>query len=156
LLEIGRVSRPHGLQGEVGVELWTDVRDRLAPGTTLHTDGGPLTVAHSRPHGRQFLVRFENVEDRSAAERLRGTVLSAEPLVIAGVLWVHELIGATVVLPEGRSIGVVEAVQANPASDLLVLEGGVLVPLCFVVAHEPGAAGGPTVTVDVPEGLLDL
>ena len=44
----------------------------------------------------------------------------------------------------------VEAVEANPASDLLVLDGERLVPLRFVVAHAPGV-----VTVDVPDGLFD-
>ncbi len=49
-------------------------------------------------------------------------------------------------------LGTVESVEANPASDLLVLDGGALIPLRFVVEHEPGVR----VTVEVPDGLLDL
>jgi hypothetical protein len=49
-------------------------------------------------------------------------------------------------------LGTVEGVEANPASDLLVLDGGVLIPLRFVVASEPGVR----ITVEVPDGLLDL
>ncbi len=52
----------------------------------------------------------------------------------------------------GNVLGAVEGVQANPASDLLVLADGALVPLRFVVDHEPGVR----VTVDVPDGLFDL
>jgi len=51
---------------------------------------------------------------------------------------------------DGARLGTVEAIEANPASDLLVLDGDRLIPLVFVVAHEPG-----TVTVDVPDGLWD-
>ena len=53
--------------------------------------------------------------------------------------------------PSGARIGVVDAVQANPAHDLLVLDSGALVPMVFVVDHEPGV-----VVVDLPDGLLDL
>ena len=62
----------------------------------------------------------------------------------------HELVGAEVVDTAGVSRGTVVAVEANPASDLLVLEGGGLVPLRFVVSRRPGR-----VVVDVPAGLLD-
>ena len=78
-------------------------------------------------------------------------MLRAAPVERPGTLWVHELVGAAVVSTDGAELGVVAAVEANPASDLLVLEGGGLVPLRFVVAHEPGVA----VVVDVPEGLFD-
>jgi 16S rRNA processing protein RimM len=64
-------------------------------------------------------------------------------------LWVHELVGSDVVDVEGRAHGRVAAVEANPASDLLVLEGGGLVPLRFVVSHGDGR-----VVVDPPVGLL--
>ncbi|MGH8996835.1 MAG: ribosome maturation factor RimM [Acidimicrobiales bacterium] len=149
-LEVGRIGRAHGLLGEVRVDLWSEP-SRLEPGSVLSSDRGPLTVAAARPHGAAYLVHFEAVADRTSAESLRGVVLRARPLARPGTLWVHELIGATVTSTDGRSLGVVVAVEANPASDLLVLEGGGLVPLRFVVGHE---AGGQVV-VDIPEGLLD-
>ncbi len=96
------------------------------------------------------MVAFAGVDDRNAAEGLRGLVLRAEPLEEEGALWVHELIGAEVVGVDGRSHGLVEAVEANPASDLLVLSGERLVPLVFVVDHQPGR-----VVIDPPAGLLD-
>ena len=142
--------KPHGLAGEVVVELWTGLRSRLDVGVVLESGRGALRVTASRPFQDRFLVRFEGVADRTAADALRGTVLRAPPVDEPGVLWVHELVGAEVVDRHGKVLGRVEAVEPNPASDLLVLEGGGLVPLRFVTEHVPGTR----VVVDVPEGLL--
>ena len=98
-------------------------------------------------------MQFEGVTDRAEAEALRGAELEAEPLEVPGTLWVHELIGMLVRDLDGTELGRVAAVEANPASDLLVLETGGLIPLRFVTAHD--AAAG-TVDVDIPEGLLEL
>jgi 16S rRNA processing protein RimM len=78
-------------------------------------------------------------------------VLRAEPIDDPDELWVHDLIGATVVDAAGAELGTVASVEENPAADLLVLGGGELIPLTFVVDVAPGR-----VTVDLPEGLLDL
>ena len=143
--------KPHGIRGEVAVEAITNRPERrFAPGSVLTTDEGRLEVVAGRPHQGRWLVTFVGVEDRNAAERLRGQLLWAEPIEEEGALWVHELVGAEVVDTAGRSYGPVEAVEANPASDLLVLPGERLVPLTFVVAHEPGR-----LVIDPPEGLLD-
>jgi len=160
LLEIGHIARPHGLKGEVVVGLVTSVEGRLAPGSAFECQGRELVVQRSQalpgkagPRGGHWLVCFEGIGTREAAEALAGATLRAEPLAEAdaGSLWVHELIGAEVVGTAGESHGTVTAVEANPASDLLVLDSGALVPLRFVVSAEPG-----TLTVDVPDGLFDL
>jgi 16S rRNA processing protein RimM len=160
LLEIGHVTRPHGLKGEVVVGLVTSVEGRLAAGRAFECQGRELVVERSQalpgkagPRGGQWLVCFEGVNTREAAEALAGATLRAEPLAEADAegLWVHELIGAEVVGTAGEGHGTVTAVEANPASDLLVLDSGALVPLRFVVAAEPGK-----LTVDVPEGLFEL
>lgn len=151
LLEVGRVVKPHGLAGELVVELWTDREERLAPGTELETDAGPLLVVTSRPHQGRYLVRFAGLATREDADALRGALLRATALEEPDTLWVHELVGAQVVTTAGVSVGTVTAVEANPASDLLVCSGGALVPLRFVTSIEPGVA----VTVDVPEGLIE-
>jgi 16S rRNA processing protein RimM len=152
LLDVGRIVRPHGVAGAVVVELWTNRTERLDPGSILQGDGAEWRVASTRrlPQGR-WLVRFDGVNDREQAERMRGVVLQAAPLQVEGALWVHELIGVEVVDAEGTPIGVVAAVEANPASDLLVLADGRLIPLGFVVSSEPGR-----LTVSPPPGLLDL
>ncbi|HLN17801.1 MAG TPA: ribosome maturation factor RimM [Acidimicrobiales bacterium] len=148
---MARIVKPHGLRGELVVERWSDLDERLAPGSALVSDLGTLVVEESRPHQGRVLVRLEGVVDREGAERLRGLVLRAEPAEQEGALWVADLVGVEVVDTEGHHLGTVQAVEANPASDLLVLEGGGLVPLRFVVDHQPGRR----VTVDIPEGLLE-
>jgi 16S rRNA processing protein RimM len=153
-LEVGRVGRAHGLHGEVSVTFVSNRSERTVPGAVLYGDGRELVVASARQHGGRWLVHFAGVEDRDAAERLRGALLTAEPLAPAeGVdeLWVHELVGAPVVDRSGRPLGTIVALEANPAHDLLVLDGGALVPVVFVVDRRDGA-----VVVDVPDGLLDL
>ena len=150
---MGRVVKPHGVRGEVVVDLVTNRPERrLATGSVLSWSGGELEVAGARPHQGRWLVTFAGVADREAAEQLRDATLSAPPLADEdGVLWVHELVGAEVVDTTGRSHGWVQAVEANPASDLLVLPGERLVPLVFVVSRRADGA----VVVDPPAGLLD-
>ena len=152
MLEVGRVKKAHGLRGEVIVSLITDRVERVAPGALLVSGGRTLEVEASRPHQKHFIVSFVGVLSREDAEALQGTTLQAEPLDDPDELWVHELIGAPVQHVDGSAVGVVDAVQANPASDLLVLDGGALVPVLFVVERRDDG----TVVIDPPEGLLDL
>lgn len=153
MLEVGRVVRPHGLDGRVVVELWTNRTERIAAGAELSSGDRLLkiqSVSTIKPSGwPRYLVAFAGVEDREAAEHLRGAVLSAEALEIEGALWVHEMVGGDLFDEEGRCVGQVEAVEANPASDLLVLADGRLVPLTFV------RTDGDRLVVDAPPGLLD-
>jgi 16S rRNA processing protein RimM len=150
-LEVGRIGRAHGLRGELSVTLTSDRSERLTPGAVLGTGERELVVRSSRPHQQRWLVCFEGIDDRTQAEQLQGAALFADALPTEGdELWVHELVGATVRDEAGNALGTVEAIEANPASDLLVLDGERLVPLRFVVAHEPGV-----VTVDLPDGLWD-
>ena len=150
MLEVGRITKPHGLRGEVIIELVTDRAERVSAGAVLHGPDGPLTVEQSSPHQGRWIVRLAGVVTREAAEALRGTVLSAEALDDPGALWVHELIGADVVDVDGTRRGRIVSVVANPASDLLELEDGALVPVRFVTAHSPGI-----VHVDPPVGLFE-
>jgi 16S rRNA processing protein RimM len=162
LLEVARVVRPHGLRGQVVVEVFTNRAERVAPGARLLGPTGELQVAGASPQGdanvrgawrgrRRWLMSFHGIDTLDQAESLRGAVLAAAPLVDPEALWVDELIGCEVVDLAGSPIGVVEAVEFNPASDLLVLSGGALIPLHFVAHHRPGR-----LTVDLPPGLLEL
>ena len=140
------------MRGEVSVTLSSDRLERLRAGSVLYAEQRPLVVASSRPHAGRWLVCFEGIDDRTEAETLLGVVLAGDARPgDADELWVHELIGASVRDPGGRDLGQVLAVEANPASDLLVLEGDVLVPMHFVVDQGPGF-----VVVDPPEGMLDV
>jgi 16S rRNA processing protein RimM len=150
VLEVGKVLRPHGLRGQVVVRLTTDRTERLAGGAVLSSSAGDLEVVRATPSGGRWIVSFAGVSDREGAEALRDVILKAEPIADPEALWVHELHGSQVLDVNGGHLGVVAAVEANPASDLLVLDGGGLVPLRFVVEHGPGR-----VVVDVPAGLLE-
>ncbi len=153
LLDIGRITKPHGLRGDVIVAFLADRPERRRPGVTFDTDLGPVTIESVAGHEGRWIVGFDAIADRDAAERWRGVVLRAAPLdADDGTLWIHELVGCHVVDVAGTERGVIEAVQANPASDLLVLDSGALVPLRFVV----GTPESGTVVVDVPDGLFEL
>ena len=163
-LEVGRIVKAHGIRGEVVVEAVSNRPERFTPGSLLYAGERTFPVRRASrqggpdPAGRvtrdRWIVSFEGVETRNEAERLRGTVLSGEPLGPDGddadSLWVHELVGSELFDTAGRVLGRVAAVEANPASDLLVLEDGHLVPMVFVVEAAAGR-----VVVDPPPGLLD-
>lgn len=151
-LEVGRIDKAHGVRGDVVVSLVTDRVERVAPGSVLYRDDGQtLTVTSSRPHQTRFIVKFVGFDDREDADQARGTTLFAEPLDDPDVLWVHELVGRRVVDLADSELGTVESVEQNPASDLLVLEGGALVPLTFFIEIADDGA----VVVDPPDGLFD-
>lgn len=165
MLEIGRIVRPHGLRGEVVVELISNRPDRLAKGAAFEVGDRELVVNGVRAHKGRWLVMFDGVDSKESAELIRGFILSGEPpdAPNAGdpnagdpnegdqALWVHRLIGSKVLDQTGAEVGAVVSIEANPASDLLVLDTGGLIPCRFVASH----AGGE-VHVDIPEGLLDL
>jgi 16S rRNA processing protein RimM len=71
-LVVGRIRRPHGIRGELSVEVRTDdPEDRFAAGRALRTDPperGPLTVRSRRWHSGSLLIAFDEVGDRDAAE----------------------------------------------------------------------------------------
>lgn len=153
LLEVGHVVKPHGLRGEVLVRFISNRPERLVAGTRLQTEEGAgeeLEIASIRSQGDRHLVVFSGVEGIEAAERLRGVVLFAEPIEDADALFVHDLIGSEVFDVAGEALGTVTGVEANPASDLLVVDGRTYVPAVFVVSSSPGR-----IVVDPPKGLFE-
>lgn len=159
LLEVGRVAKPHGLRGEVTVRLLTDrTKERAAPGAVLRARGKggsaserELVVRSARPYQKGWLMMFEGVDTREAADELRGLVLFAAPLhhLDDDVVFVHELIGCRLIDQHGVDHGEILSVIDNPAADLLELADDVLVPLNFLVEIV-----GDRVIVEVPDGLL--
>jgi 16S rRNA processing protein RimM len=153
LLQVGRIDKAHGLRGEVVVSLTTNREERVAPGARLYLDENgdrELVVLTSIPFTRRWIVAFDGVFDRNASEAIAHRDLYAEPLDDPDALWVHELVGKRVVDQHGTDRGPVVSVEANPASDLLVLESGALVPMTFVRTTEDDV-----LTVEVPDGLFD-
>jgi 16S rRNA processing protein RimM len=129
-LVVGRVTRPHGVRGEVSVEVRTDDPDlRFSVGRVMATDpaaAGPLTVESVRWHSGRLLIRFDGIADRNQAEELRGTWLTldsaeAGPSGDPDEFHDHELIGLAVVTTSGEPVGRVTDVR-HFGQDLLVIE----------------------------------
>ena len=166
-LVVGRVLRPHGIQGELSVEVLSDAPERFAPGAELGVgdpDGPePLATAMvvaSRRHLGRLLLTLEGVDDRDAADGYRGAWLSipvpeARPLE-PDEFWPHQLVGLAVVDHQGRERGRVADVLPGAAHDLLSVElpGGasVLVPAVAALVTVELDAG--RVLVEAVPGLL--
>jgi 16S rRNA processing protein RimM len=165
------VIRPHGIRGEVSVEVRTDdPGQRFAVGSVLGTDppsAGPLTVVSTRWHSGRLLVSFAGVGDRTQAESLRGVWITVDAAQVPATedpdeFHDHQLVGLTVVTTAGEQVGVVTDVRHH-GQDLLVIEpaagshrrGEVLVPFVAAIAVDVDVAGGRMV-IDPPAGLLDL
>ena len=122
---VGKVTKAHGLRGEVTVLVLSDNPERFAEGSVVYLeDGNVLTVVSTRHNGARLLVNFEGVTDRAAADRLRGRMLviprSMLPALSPGEYWPHQLEGCQVVTESGRSLGAITDVIPNPANDLWV------------------------------------
>src|SRR6476660_8993557 len=152
-LLVARIGKPHGLRGEVTVQLHTDdPESRFATGSELTTEAVPgsgvprvLTVSSARSHRGIWLIGFEGVPDRSGAESLRGTRLFTD--VPAGPpenedegFYEADLVGLAVVATDGAQLGTVTALQTGAAQDLLVVElaggGEALVPFVEAIVPE--------------------
>lgn len=151
LLEVGRLGRAHGVRGDLVVNLSTDRLERVAVGARLLIGDEWRTVSSSRMQGSKRVIHFEGVDDRDAAEALAGRPIRAEPIDDPTALWVHELVGSTVVDREGIDRGRCVSVIANPASDLLELDNGALVPSVFIVE-----SGAGRIVIDPPAGLFEV
>ena len=167
VVAVGRVGKAHGIRGAVFVEPWTDAPDeRFVAGTRFDTEpvgAGPLVVAEARDHSGKLVVQFDGVADRTAAESLRGTVLTMQavdrpPLDDPDEFYDTDLVGLRVRDVSGAELGVVTEVLHSPGGSLLAVdvEGReVLIPFRKAMVPVIDIAGG-MLEVDPPEGLLDL
>jgi 16S rRNA processing protein RimM len=170
-LVVARIGRAHGIRGEVTVEVRTDVPEqRLVVGADLYpvplSEGGGgsaptrLTLTSARDHRGRWLLGFAGVDNRDAAEALRGLLLEADvPEQVEENAWYdHELIGCVVRDVAGHEVGSVLRVDHLPAQDLLVIRTRTpgperLVPFVAALVPEVDVAQG-WIVVDDPGGLL--
>jgi 16S rRNA processing protein RimM len=165
-LVVGRISRPHGIRGDLVVEVHTDdPGDRFGVGAKLATDPaehGPLTIEASRWHSGALLLSFTQIDDRTAAENLRGVWLVVDSADLSPTgdpdeFYDHELIGLAAVTVGGEAVGVVTDVRHH-GQDLLVIESPanpeLLVPFVAAIVPEVDVAAGHLV-IDPPPGLLE-
>lgn len=166
---MGRIGRPHGVRGEVTIEVRTDEPEvRFAPGSVLDVEGTTrqVTVLGTHWHSGRLLVRLAGVEDRNAAEALRGSILVVERPADERPddpeeYYDPQLVGCTVEVG-GEPVGEVTEIVHLPAQDLLAVRlsgvpdsaADVLVP--FVRAIVPTVdVVARRIVVDPPAGLLD-
>jgi 16S rRNA processing protein RimM len=164
---VGRIGRPHGIRGDVVVGVRTDEPElRFARGSRLDTDpaeAGPLTVAGSKWHSGELLVRFEGVSDRDAAAELRGTWLTVDSATIAPPADPDEfrdadLVGLSVRTADGTQVGTVDDVL-HSGQDVLVIKSpdgrDFMVPFVKPLVPDVDVKSGFLV-INPPEGLLNL
>lgn len=124
---MGRVGRPHGLDGAFVVEQGSDDETRYAVGAVLRVNGVPATITLSRRVGRgRHAIRLDRVVERGDTLAIPRAELPALP---EGEFYTFEIIGLRVEEVGGRTLGVVRDVLPGPANDNLELDDGTLVPM---------------------------
>ncbi len=151
LVAIGKIGRAHGLKGEVTLRPISDVPERFKRGERYFVGGRWLVVRAIRPHKQFYIVGFGGIDSPEEARRLTNSTVYASPQEFDGYIMSSQLIGKLLVDSAARNRGRVVAIEANPASDLMVLEDGRLVPVVFVQT-----IGDETIQVSEPPGLFEI
>ncbi|MFC7402646.1 ribosome maturation factor RimM [Citricoccus sp. GCM10030269] len=167
-VRVARIGKPHGIRGEVTVQLFTDEPDkRFVTGAVLNARSasgggrdGRLTVSRARWNKDILLLGFDEVADRNAAEQLRGTELFAAPDEAGDDdAWYEEDLVDLTVLVDGQRVGAITGLITGEVQDLLevALDGGgdALVPFVEEIVPEVDLEE-KTVTLTPPPGLLTL
>jgi 16S rRNA processing protein RimM len=124
---VGRVGRPHGIDGSFFVEGGSESPERFARGASILVDGEPAEITGSkRGAGGRFVIKLDRPVPRGATLAVRRDELpEPEP----DAYYVFQLVGLTVEEEGGARLGVVTDVSPAPANDALVLDSGLLLPL---------------------------
>jgi 16S rRNA processing protein RimM len=167
LVLVGRITRTHGLRGQVVVAAETDfVEERFVPGAIFETRIGgraeTLTLTAVRIQNGRPIASFDGYASIDDAERLLGAELrvpesSLQPLE-PGVYYEHQLVGCGVETVAGEAVGTVTRVQGGAAGSLLIVQGPrgeVLVPLVLDICVGIDVEGR-RITIAPPDGLLEL
>ncbi len=158
-IAVGRITRPHGVKGEVVVQPLSEVEDRFEAGSQLYVDESgqkAVRIAESRPHRGRLLVTFEGVGDRERAEALAGSFLfvpaSSAPALPEGEHWTHQLVGCDVLTEGGRHLGSIREIIHTAANDVWVTrtdEGETLIPALKDVVMDVDVPGRRVLVRDV-------
>ena len=149
LINVGRVGKPHGLDGSFFVEHASEDEARFAKGATLHVDGEPAKVVASKRSRGRPVIRLDRDPPRGAEL----TVLRDElPQPGEDEYYEFQLLGLTVEEEGGRALGRVTALHPGPANDALELDSGVLLPLVAACVQEVDLESG---RIQVARGFAD-
>jgi 16S rRNA processing protein RimM len=148
---VGRVGRPHGLDGGFFVEDASERADVFADGATLYAGGEPATVVASRHgSGGRRVIRLDRHVERGAELAVPRATLPQ--LVDEDEFYVFQLVGLSVEEEDGRLLGRVRKVVEYPANDVLELDSGASLPLVEACVRQVDLAGGRIV---VAAGFAD-
>lgn len=147
--------KPHGLVGEVDVQILTDFPDRFGLLKTIYLGEryAPAVLESQRRHGRRILLKFEGCDDREEAEKLRGELIyvpvdEAVPLE-EDEYYLHEIVGLQAWTTEGEYLGRIEEVIDTGSNDVYVVRDGVretLIP----------ALSDVVLSIDTKQGRIEV
>jgi len=138
---VGRVGKPHGLDGGFFVDAASERDDVFATGATLYTGGEPATVVTSRHgSGGRPVIRLDRHVDRGA--ELAVTRATLPELTDTDEFYVFQLVGLNVEQEDGRLLGRVREVLEYPGNDVLELDSGASLPLVEACVRQVDLTGG--------------
>jgi 16S rRNA processing protein RimM len=150
LVTVGRVGKPHGIDGSFFVDGGSGAAERFAQGATLLVDGSPAEIVGSkRAAGGRFVIKLDREAQRGATLAVPRDAL---PDPGEDTYYVFQLVGLTVEEDGGRPLGIVADVENLPANDVLVLDSGRLLPLVESCVLDVDLASG---RVLVARGFAD-
>ncbi|MCE1254430.1 MAG: ribosome maturation factor RimM [Anaerolineae bacterium] len=145
-LAVGKLRRPHGIHGEIIMEILTDFPERLGKGKTLYVgeEHESLKLAGARGHDQALLLTFEGFDSPESIGRLRNQIVyvSAKnlPELPEGRYYIHQIINMTVKDEDGQILGTVADVLQTGANDVYVVKtpqgGELLLPVIESVIVE--------------------
>ena len=157
---VGHVTGGWGLNGDLKVQPQTDFPERFSPGSELHIKGRRETVVSARPNRGGFVVRLTNVTHRTAADSMRGALLTVPEDNLAPLpedTYYHfQLIDLHVFSDEGEELGVIAEILDTSANDVYVIRNAagpdLLIPAIREVVLDVDVDGG-RMTVHLTPGL---
>jgi 16S rRNA processing protein RimM len=139
LIQIGRVGKPHGLDGSFAVENASEAPERFAVGAYIHVDGERLRIVDSKRARGRPVVRLERSVRRGAQLAVPRSDL---PPPDEDSYYVFDLVGLVVEEEGGRSLGRVAQVTPGAANDVLELDSGLALPLVEACVKQVDVEGG--------------
>jgi 16S rRNA processing protein RimM len=133
LVAVGRVGKPHGLNGAFAVEQASEEPERFAVGATLLVGGEPATVVESKRSRGRPVIRLDRRAERGAVLEIPRSELAPPG---EGSFYEFQLVGLVVEDEEGRLLGRVGAVSPGVANDVLELDSGIALPLVDACVRE--------------------
>jgi len=162
-LAVGKLRRPHGVAGEMVMELFTDFPERLTSGSQLYhgAQHKPLHIKKCRNYDKGLLISFVEVQDSESAGLLRNEIVYVRtdevPALPEGEYYHHQLLGLRAVDEGDRLLGIVVDILETGANDVIIVRPGrgrdILIPLvdAFILAIDLRAG---EIRIKLMEGLL--